>query len=301
LTIPTKKKLGVLVAYLVDDDFVWMLKMHLNYIVQNTKDVEFKIYGAQVKLSETALQVLQGYDDVELVDIPPTPKKKSEEHAYFLDHLADAAIAQGCTHIATFDVDSFPVKKNWFSDLWPRLTEQKPVIAVSREELGDIGLPHPCGILCDVAFHKAASPQFLPDNSKAEMKFRHARKLRRDTGIGYAVALHARGLDWTFLLKTNDDTYGTLFGTVYGDIFFHLGGGAPFQAGLTRWQFIQYKISRRLSITGIFSGKMKALRGAFTERRHREKKAVVDRLRNETQRYFAEITGRDPKEFWPAD
>jgi hypothetical protein len=218
-------KLGVCVVYIADANFAWMVNLQLNAIETFTRNTDFTLYAALPRAASTVRKLLEARPFVEIVETPPTSARKAAEHAHHMEHLVEHAKLNGCSHIAAFDSDSFPIDASWFGKMSSLLTEQTPLVAVSRTELGDYGLPHPCGMLFTAEFHDRWQPRFLPPRSRRELRYRKRYRLARDTGIGYALALERANLDWIELRMTARPPENIFCAAVYGDMIFHFGGG----------------------------------------------------------------------------
>ncbi len=111
--------LGICVVYLVlDKDAEFLLEMNLQRILSYT-NAPYKIYGVALRLSDDLTNKLRE-NGVVLPEIPEFKlaeykdnAKGAGEHSYYLDQLVDFAFMDGCTHVTTFDMDSWPISKGW--------------------------------------------------------------------------------------------------------------------------------------------------------------------------------------------
>jgi len=158
-------KLGIIVVYYLNDTDIDILDLHLQSITKHTKS-EYTIYGVANRVSEVVKNHLKEYKNLELISVENFQGTGSEEHSFYLDKLINHAIDfDHVTHICTLDCDSFPIKEHWEQTLYNQLSDEFPVIAISRKENGDKFLPHP-------------SMTFFPENSinKIISNFFHLKK-----------------------------------------------------------------------------------------------------------------------------
>lgn len=232
-------KLGICCVYLFDTDSEWLLDLQLQYVRETLSGYDHAIYGAANRLRPELRNRLAREPAVKLVPLPAINTKGSPEHAYYLDLLLRHAAADGCTHLATIDADSFPVLPNWPGVLLERMTGKR-LAAVHRTENLDTFLPHPCGLFMERSFLTDHDPKFLPPK-EAMAEFRAATGQRFDTGIGYGYALWKSGEPWLPLLRSNRRNHHFLMAGIYGDTFFHLGASS-------REPWFYYDQATRLSL-----------------------------------------------------
>ena len=221
--------LGVLVVYICPPGSEWLLRLHLDQIKATTSDQDYRIFAVAPRVSDAAKAILERDQSVTLIAAPSTDHRMSREHGFYLDHLVGAALSAGVDHIATFDMDAFPVRPGWADDLGKQLSDERPLASVFREENGDTCLPHPSGMLARAGFFKDAQPSFYPETlTEAQRAMLAGRQQRIDTGIGLALALLDSGKDWVRLRRSNARNVHPMIAGVYGDVFFHLGAaGRP--------------------------------------------------------------------------
>ena len=223
-------KLGLCVVYLLKDDAGPLLQLHLDRITRHTR-VPFTLYGAPLRLQPRFREHLLQHPRVTLVEIPPlTEPNVSREHAYHLDALVQAALADGATHLCVLHPDSFPIRDGWAEELAACIHGKGIGAGILRAENGDRILPQPAGFLFSRAFQEACQPRFFAPPSvagTADYQRFEARYLReKDSGFGYAYAIHRHGLRWKRLLRSNRYNDHYLMAGVYGDLLFHLGAAA---------------------------------------------------------------------------
>jgi hypothetical protein len=221
-------KLGIVVVYLVAPEDGDVLDLHLAQIERLT-DIPYRIYGSANRLEPTFVERLRARSDVTIVDCPSTPLRGYEEHAFYLEHLIRFAIGDGATHVALFNVDSFPVRRGWAGEMISPLSETCVVSAVVRAENDDYK-PHPSGLLFSREFWLEHRPTILLTEaeraSAAFARYREEVKVIADTGIGYGFKLWSENLDWHALPRSNRREDHYIIGSIYGDLVFHLGGAA---------------------------------------------------------------------------
>lgn len=303
-------KLGILVVYYLDESESAVLSLHLDAIAAHTAS-SYTIYAAANRLSPAFRSVLERTPNLRICHIPPTELRSSREHAYYLDQLAEQAIADGCSHLCTFDVDSFPIQRGWDTQLAERLTERSPVAAVLRRENGDKVLVHPCCAFFNRGFWETYRPRFLPTWRECRDwagRFFLARHLiEGDTGIGISYALHKHGLGWHKMLRSNAAEDHYLIGGIYDDLIFHLGAstrGTKQFRGDERFVALPIMIRLRLSLgryIPIRPLKRLVTRGALETRdrllapMQAENQRAFDKVRAELlaapERYFARLRG----------
>ena len=285
-------KLGICVVYVADADFEWMVDLQLRAIDAFTRDTDFTLYAALPRGDAAVRKSLEKRPFVEIVDTPTTTARKAAEHAHHLEHLVEHAKQKGCSFIATFDSDSFPVNTTWFQKLSSSLSDTTPLVAVSRTEIGDFGLPHPCGMMFTVDFHNRFHPRFLPPNSKKERRIRKKYNITRDTGIGYALALKRANLDWIQLQMTARPPGNLFCGTVYGDMIFHFGGGVRLKTLLsTRERFIEY-LYKKMKWLPVLRRNHEKFLARRIKMGNAERARVERQLRDDPDSFLSDLVGR---------
>lgn len=285
-------KLGICVVYVADSDFAWMIDLHLRAIERFTRDTEFVVYAGLANVTDDVRHMLAARSFVRIVDTEPTDKTKAAEHAHHMEQLVEAAIADGCAHIATFDCDSFPVHPQWYPRLAAMLSPDCPLVAVSRTELGDVGLPHPCGMLFLSSFRESLNPRFLPPKSRAELRYRRRRRLRRDTGIGFGVTLDQAGLAWHALEMTARPAGNIVCAAVYGDLIFHFGGGVQVHVGLQGHEHLIHYLYRRLPWFPPLSRRFHGYLARVREKVAQERALMAEQLRADPEAFLSNLVGR---------
>lgn len=217
-------RLGVLVVYyLRSDDDLPLLRLHLDRIRRHTA-VPYTIYAVANRVSPEVRALLAAEPAVHLCDIAPTGDRGSREHGYYLDALLPIALADGMTHVCTFDVDSFPIDDAWFATA---VDAGGPTgfAGVLRRENGDTELPHPSCTVMTRAFVEAHAPSFSPDlpSTPPFRRFQRSTGQAADTGVRIGAELWNSGTPWGRLVRSNAVDVHSLMAGVYADAVFHLG------------------------------------------------------------------------------
>ncbi len=217
-------KLGVCCVYFYGPDSGWLLDLQLRYIAKTLKGYSYVVYAAANQLQADLRERLEREPGVEIVALPHCEKRDSGEHAFYLDLLLRHAAAQGCTHLAAVDADSFPVLEDWPRVLLERMGGRR-IAAVHRTENLDTFLPHPCGLFMQRSFLLDQDPKLLPPKAQIA-DFLNDTGQRYDTGIGYGYALWKSGEPWLSLERSNARDHHFIMAGIYGDVFFHLGASS---------------------------------------------------------------------------
>lgn len=214
-------------VYLVDEELDFLFYRHIEQLRRCTNQ-PFKIYAAVHRLGQKYLDHLRALDFVEICNLAPTQARASHEHAHYLDQLAETALADGATRLATFDVDSFPVRSDWISFADKLLSEGRSLVGVFRQENGDKAVPHPSFMFFGEEFYRQYRPTFrFNDKAKRSIAFMKATGQRRlDTAAGYGIVIHENKLRWAKLVRSNRVNEHPLLGGIYGGWIFHFGGGS---------------------------------------------------------------------------
>ncbi|MBB1077617.1 hypothetical protein HUU62_24740 [Rhodoferax sp. 4810] len=222
-------KLGICCVYYYKSEGDWVLELQLKEIIRNTKDVNFVIYAAANRLKEKYLNQLKNTPHVQIVTLPYLTIRDAEEHGQYLDQLIEYAFEKGgCSHVCTLDSDSWPIKQNWATDLIKIMSEQHvDVAAVSREELGDHWLPHPCGLMMTKPFFSNYKPTMWPTGQENNLnQFYQETQQRADTGIGVGLSLWQHQQPWLKFNRSNKINDHRLMAGIYGNVFFHIGASS---------------------------------------------------------------------------
>ena len=220
-------RIAVCVVYLVDEPYEFLFYKHLEQVRRCSEGFDIRIYAGVNRLAPKYLEHLRALDFVKLCELAPTLLRYSQEHAHYLDQLVPIALSDGATHIATLDVDSFPVDPNWVGRSQALLWNGAALVGALRAEWGDVAAPHPSYMFFAREFCERFHPTFaLPGDPRGQAILRATGQPRADTGAGYAMVLAEHQLSWSKLLRSNKVNDHPLLGGVYGDMVFHFGGGS---------------------------------------------------------------------------
>jgi hypothetical protein len=221
-------KLGLAVVYLLDESASRLLDVHLTFIERHTR-VPYRIYAACNRLGGDLRKRLERPDRVTICAIKTTPLRGVPEHQYYLSRLVQAALDDGCTHVAILHVDSFPVREGWFEELHAKLNDSCPVASVMMKESGD-HKPHTCFLLFSADFFRHHAPSLLLSTedlaSPEYAQYASTHPHQQDNGCGIGFLLYRKKLDWVPLLRSNAGNDHEHMGSIYGDMIFHLSGVA---------------------------------------------------------------------------
>jgi hypothetical protein len=220
-------KLGIVVVYLVTERNEKLLDLHLSQIENNT-EVPYKIYGSAARLYPKFRQKLQQNPNVKICDCRQyieEHKQRRYEHSFYLEQLIKFAIDDGVSHVAVLHVDSFPIRPGWAKELAEKLSETCVVAGIMRDKKVD-QKPMTACMLFGRDFYLDYQPKLLlsedelssEDYKKYKQKYPHT----PDSGIGYGFKVFSNGLSWYPLYRSNKGGAEAIFGSIYGDLMFHL-------------------------------------------------------------------------------
>lgn len=219
--------LGICVVYLLRyRDSEYFLHTSIARLKAYTKG-PFRIYGAIARNSAPTTAGLLAEAGITLVEL--TAKEElagASEHANLLDLLVDNAVEDGCTHVATFDMDSWPVVDGWDMLCAARINDAEPVIAAVRRE-ENTHFPFPGFTFFPASFWRVGNSSF---SSEQRAKFPSAlvKSLRRwsETGAGILLQLMVEERGWIALERSNAWNPHAVMCGLYGDMVFHFGAGS---------------------------------------------------------------------------
>ena len=221
-------RLGIAVVYLVLPGDVELVDLHLRYIERCTH-VPFTLYAAANRLPTGLRDRLIAKPYVRVCSIPTTDLRSSFEHAHYLERLIATAIEDGVTHVVTLHVDSFPIRAGWATDLAARLSSRYSFAAIVRDEVRDPKPTTAC-LFLPREFYLRYQPKLLLSRTatRSAAGRNYVRHLAnpKESGAGYGFLALKEGLQWFPLRRTNlrEDHY--YFGSIHGDLIFHLGSAA---------------------------------------------------------------------------
>jgi hypothetical protein len=164
---------------------------------------------------------MEQHPRVKICECPTVDLPASEDHAYYLEHLIQMAIEDGSTHMASFHMDSFPIRSDWAETLAGKLSESCVFATASY------GAYTAC-LFFQPDFYLKYRPAFLlseDERSSAKYKlFRREVEHIPHAGVGYLFKAYSEGLSWYPLAESNKGKarYGYLC-SIYDDLVFHLG------------------------------------------------------------------------------
>jgi len=221
-------KLGLAVVYLVHEDSEPLLRLHLERIRRHTT-VPYLIHGTPLRLPPSFHRHLQA-DDVRLHSLtPPADALPHVEHSALLTGLLRRAVADGCTHVGTLHVDSFPVTDGWAENIAGGLNARQPVAAIREEMEGDTpARPNLAGMIALADYWREARP-FLVPLPELEQTAGWSAFLRRHqqhvthSGVGLGYCLEQSGRSWIPLRRTSSRRRHPVLAGIYDNLIFHLG------------------------------------------------------------------------------
>ena len=224
--------LGICVVYLApeaDPESDWLLDMNLRQLAATTEG-PYRVYGVALRLSEAQAQRLRAAGVVLPAIAPHQPadyegnRPSAGEHSHYLDQLVDAAFDDGCSCVATFDMDSWPISKRWDRHYRRFLGPEIPLVAMQRLETGD-HFPNPAFSLIDRSLWRRGETSFAYFNPRGP----HADPgvvARAHSGTGLLAELRKRDKAFLPLLRTNQWNPHPVMCGIYDHRIFHLGAGS---------------------------------------------------------------------------
>jgi hypothetical protein len=222
--------LGICVVYLVPSaDAELLLQIGLRQLNAMT-DGPYRIYGVALRLSDELTHKLRGADVV-LPEIPPYKpdeyagnRKAAGEHSHYLDQLVDFAFKDGCSRVATFDMDSWPLAQGWNSHYARFLTPDIPVVAMRRAETGD-EFPNPAFTMIHDSFWRPGQTSFAFFNPRSRCQGKGV-IARAHSGAGLLAELADSGKTFLPLIRTNQWNPHPIMCGIYDHRIFHFGAGS---------------------------------------------------------------------------
>lgn len=228
-------KLGILNHYVVNERDGKLLDLHLDQIERHTK-VPYTIYATVNVLLPQFRVKMERHQKVKICECPNVHLPVGEDHAFYLEHLIQEAIEDGCTHIAILHVDSFPVRSDWVEELARKLSESYVFAAPYY------GAYTACLFFQRDFYLKYRPAFFIPEDERSSEKYRMFCKRFEHiphAGAGYLFKAYSEELPWYPLRESNKGNvhYG-YFCSIYEDLIFHLGAV---------WTYSQHKIHQSSS------------------------------------------------------
>ncbi len=242
--------LGICVVYLVPEgESNLLLKLHLHQIASTTEG-RYRVYGVALRAAEDLTRKLRDSG----VNLPGIPEYVSgtyragtevaSEHSYYLDQLTDHAFRDGCTHVATFDMDSWPIQNGWNSYYSRFLTLDVPVVALQRAELED-EFPNPAFTLMNAGFWRTGKTSFSFGNPR--FIYNKGVLSRFHSGAGILAELKMGKRKFLPLIRNNRWNPHPVMCGIYDHRIFHFGAGSrqpSFVTDRKEFQMIDTDISR---------------------------------------------------------
>lgn len=218
--------LGICVVYHIPSPAVsHLLDVSIARIRATTRGA-YRLYGAAAFHSAPDTVDRLRAAGVELPPIEPLEGGGPREHAHLLDRLFDHAVQEGCTHVVSFDMDSWPVVGGWDIQSRAQVSETVPVVAAMRSEVA-ANFPFPGFTLIDARFWQPGHSSFALDQRRRFDPALAAQVSRPgESGAGILAQLLEEDKGWIRLTRSNAwDPHGVMCG-LYGDRVFHLGGAS---------------------------------------------------------------------------
>lgn len=184
-------KLAIAVVYAVAPDNEKLLDLHLEYIERHT-GIPYTIYASADRLSPGLRYKLEQHPKVRICACDSTDVRGTKGHSFFLEQIVKAAIDDGASHVATFHVDSFPVRSGWAEELAGRLSNSCAIATLNCVDTGCLFFRR--------EFYLNHHPRFLlTEAERASSRFKEY--LRQfdpavHAGIGYSYKAYCEGLEW---------------------------------------------------------------------------------------------------------
>jgi hypothetical protein len=239
--------LGIVVVYMVKEENEKLLDLHLNQIRTMTH-VPYTIYAGDKHLQPKFRHRLEAEPFLKICPLPETPLHMSAEHSSYLDRLVKIAIDDQVSHIVIFHVDSFPVRPDWAETIAGKLTGNQVLATVSHDHY----LIHFTSCLFfHQEFYLQSLPSFLltdierssPDYQCFTRKYAHH---GFDSGVGYVYKAFCQGFSWICLERSNTGEDKGHYGSIYGDLIFHLKGAYRFQKITKLERFFKVEVLFRI-------------------------------------------------------
>ncbi|AZQ67626.1 hypothetical protein EF888_11075 [Silicimonas algicola] len=213
-------KLGIIVVYVFGDEMQPMFDVHIDRIRSHTR-TPFRIFAAAHKLPPAQRAHVNAVQEISLphLNVPEEVLSKGTraEHSHCLAQLADIAFEDGCTHVISMHLDSFPLKDGW-EDAFIVPIESGEAVVTSIVPNG-----YSAGLCWRRDFHLEHRPPMLVKQSdRAGSEFQsfveeHPKYDYVETGLGVIYTAWRLGLGWR-RIGTDEER------KIYGGILFHMVG-----------------------------------------------------------------------------
>jgi hypothetical protein len=213
--------LGICVVYLfVHDLGDVLLRKSIEQIACHTRG-PYRIYGCALRTTKEQKEALirAGVICLPFEHGTSPSSQLPKEHSSLLDRLVSHAFADGCDFVATFDMDSWPVLPGWDERYCSKLSDEVPLAAIVRTELGD-NFPFGAFSLLSRSFWQQKPWSFSADPSTSFSS------RPSETGSGLLDRLVRAEKAFLRLERSNAWDPHPVMGGLYDDAVFHLGAGS---------------------------------------------------------------------------
>jgi hypothetical protein len=218
--------LGICVVYLVSEvEGYDLLTLSLEQINRHTLE-PYRVYGCCPNNDAKTLELMHRHN-VEILPAPERHADISQEHSRALDLLTDKAVKDGCTHVATFDMDSWPVFTGWDRMYANAIGDVNfPLVSIVRTEMSD-NFPFAAFTMFGRDFWCAGGSSFSTkqraqfDEIAADLSSRPG-----ETGSGILAHLHRNQQSFLRLERSNHWNFHPIIAGLYDNTIFHLGAGS---------------------------------------------------------------------------
>ncbi len=225
-------KLGIVVAYLLKEENLELLDLHLRKIRLMTS-APYTIYAGvrQPQPTSALLDRLEAEPRITTISLPDTDLSDSAEHSFYLEQLIARAMKDEPTHVVTMHVDSFPIRPDWVETIAAQLNGDTVLATLSS---GGFLSGYSACLFFSREFWVEYRPKLLLDAAdRSSVEYgRFAREQPHhdeDTGAGYVFRARASGKQFALLERSSAGADAGQFGSIHGDLVFHLG--AAFRYG----------------------------------------------------------------------
>jgi hypothetical protein len=159
-------------------------------------------------------------------EAPPRHQHISQEHAQLLNCLVDRAVDDGCTHVAAFDMDSWPVLPGWDARYASIVGPATPVASIVRTELGD-NFPFAAFTFFGADFWRRGTSSFsVLQRGPFGDHVLNLSSRPTETGSGILAQLHDENRGFLRLERSNARNIHPVIAGLYDNAIFHLGAGS---------------------------------------------------------------------------
>jgi hypothetical protein len=217
--------LGIMVVYMVKPENEKILELHLHKIRTMTH-VPYTIYAGVSHLPYRLRKRLENEPHLKILPLPETDLRMSAQHSFYLEQMLQTAICDEITHVAILHADSFPVRPDWAETIAGNLTENRVLATISRNRSL---IQYTACLFFQKSFYMKYHPGFLLTEAKRSTRdYQHFGQVcghhPLDSGVGFVYEAYCQGLSWISLERSNIGEDHGNFGSIYGDLIFHLEG-----------------------------------------------------------------------------